>query len=107
MNPLRSLISSWKNDRTRARHRDGWSRAGATRTTSRRQRPCLEPLEGRALLTTYNVNSFSDWNVAPPGTMTLRIAIRLANQNSDDDTIVLPAGIYKLHLGELHITHVH
>src|SRR5260370_27673420 len=58
----------------------------------------LEPLEERTLLSIYTVNTTKDENDANaiPGDLSLREAIIKANANPGPDTIILPAGIYKL-----------
>jgi len=67
----------------------------------------VEPLEGRRLLTAFEVNSFDDSvdanlgdGVAADtlGRCTLRAAVMEANAWSGDDTINLPAGTYALSL---------
>src|SRR5690606_24916998 len=68
----------------------------------------IERLEDRTLLTTFTVNSFVDRVDANPGNgssddgvgnSTLRAAIMESNARFGQDTIVLPAGTFKLTLG--------
>jgi hypothetical protein len=66
-------------------------------------RPGLETLEGRVVLSTFNVNTFSDTVAVnlktgkdASGHVSLRSAIMAADANSNADTINLPAGTYKL-----------
>ncbi|MFO0890597.1 MAG: dockerin type I repeat-containing protein [Isosphaeraceae bacterium] len=66
----------------------GMHRPSRTRHRPRR-RPALEPLEGRALLSTWTVGSLDD----SPADGTLRWAITRANQNPDADTIVFAPGL--------------
>ncbi|QEL21066.1 beta strand repeat-containing protein [Limnoglobus roseus] len=71
------------------------------------RRPVLRvlPLEDRAVPATFTVTSFADLNptgfdpatgATPSGLVTLRSAILAANANAEDDTIVVPAGMYSL-----------
>jgi hypothetical protein len=43
---------------------------------------------------TIVVNTFEDVSRPPPGTISLRSAIVMANRSGQPDTIVLPAGVY-------------
>src|SRR4051794_5012307 len=87
-------------------------RAGRTRQPLRRKagsriRPRLEALEDRTVPSTFNVNSFLDTVTVNPaasaldasGNVTLRSAVMAANASPKADTILLPAGVYKLTLG--------
>ncbi len=62
----------------------------------RRLRPALEGLEGRVVLSTFHVNTFLDTATPGPGQVSLRSAIIAANANPSSDTIILPAGTFKL-----------
>ena len=69
----------------------------------RRLRPALEGLEGRVVLSTFNVNTFSDTVAVnlktgkdASGNVSLRSAIMAADANPSSDTIVLPAGTFNL-----------
>jgi len=77
-------------------------RASNWRSTSR-MRPRLEVLEGRVVLSTFNVNTFAD-TVAKnlttgrdaSGHVSLRSAIMAADAHPSSNTIVLPAGTFTL-----------
>src|SRR5262245_14241216 len=64
----------------------------------RRLKPALVALEERRLLSTYTVNTTNDENStnAVPGDLSLRMAIIQANANPGADTIMVPAGTYRL-----------
>jgi hypothetical protein len=62
-----------------------------------RNRPVIEVLEDRLVLSVFNVNSTADILNPPDGVVTLRSAINLANQTPGDNTINLTvAGTYKI-----------
>jgi CSLREA domain-containing protein len=65
--------------------------------TPRRFRPALEWLEGREVPATFTVTTTLD-TVAADGKVSLREAISAANARPGPDTIVLPAGVYRLSL---------
>jgi parallel beta-helix repeat protein/predicted outer membrane repeat protein len=59
-------------------------------------RPRLESLEDRAVPATFNVTAFGD-NLTPgDGKRTLREAINMANSTAGTDTVVLPAGVFRI-----------
>src|SRR5271157_5741046 len=69
----------------------------------RRLRPTLEGLEGRVVLSTFHVNTTLDTVAVnlktgkdASGHISLRSAIMAANAKPSSDTIVLPAGTFKL-----------
>ncbi len=77
------------------------------RTTGRRLRarvrPGIEALEGRVVLSTFNVNTLSDTIAVnlktgkdASGHISLRSAIMAANAHPGSDTIILPAGTFTL-----------
>ncbi len=77
-------------------------RASNRRSTSR-IRPRLELLEGRVVLSTFNVNTFADTvaknlttGTDASGHVSLRSAIMAANAHPSSNTIVLPAGTFTL-----------
>jgi CSLREA domain-containing protein len=63
----------------------------------RRFRPALEGLEARAVPATFTVTTTLD-TVAPDGRLSLREAVSAANAHPGADTIVVPAGVYRLSL---------
>jgi hypothetical protein len=67
-------------------------------TPNRPFRPRLESLEGRATPATFLVTTTHDDITPGNGQLTLREAISKANANPDADTIVVPAGIYRISL---------
>src|SRR5215470_3607719 len=71
--------------------------SGRHRARRRRPRPGLEWLEGRAVPATFTVTTTLD-AVAADGKMSLREAISAANAHPGADTIVVPAGVYRLAL---------
>src|SRR5262245_16338629 len=75
---------------------------GRHQRTPRRFRPALERLEGRAVPATFTVTTTLD-TVAADAKMSLREAISAANAHPGPDTIVLPAGLYRLALRETFI----
>ena len=96
-----SSSSRWYAGLGIIRARTGRAGPAQERRAERRQRPRLEALEGRALLSTITVNTFGDPTSVPKGQTTLRMAIGLANSNSGPDTIVLPAGTFQLTQGKM------
>src|SRR5262249_52415550 len=81
---MMSLLRSRRSDARslRARHRRGAHAA-------RRARLGLEALEGRVVLTTFNVNSLADILNPPPGVVTLRSAIQATNATPGGNIINL------------------
>ena len=76
-----------------------------TRRTAHGIRPRIDELEGRVLLATFRVNTTLDTVVAnlktgqdATGHISLRSAIQAANAKPNADTIIVPAGTYKLTL---------
>src|SRR5262249_54284039 len=63
-----------------------------------RFRPGLEGLEGRLVPTTIVVTTFADVVNPKDGKVSLREAINIANATPERDTIVLPAGVYRIGL---------
>src|SRR5262249_13074966 len=62
-------------------------------------RPCrlwLECLEDRALPSTFMVNTTLDEVIPGNGKLSLREAITAANTHPGADTIILPAGVFKI-----------
>ena len=68
------------------------------RRPAHRFRPQLEVLEDRAVPATFMVNTTADVLGHDNGILSLRQAIIDANASPNADTIVLPAGTYKLAL---------
>src|SRR5262245_52263252 len=62
-------------------------------------RPRLERLEDRAVPATFNVTTTLDAIDPADGKRSLREAITAANNLAGPDTILLPAGVYKIALG--------
>lgn len=73
------------------------SKIGQRMAKPPRFRPCLELLENRLApaALTLNVTTTLD-EVSANGKLSLREAIQQANNNPGPDTIILPAGIYKM-----------
>src|SRR5205809_100758 len=65
------------------------------RDVRRRARPRLELLEDRVTPTVFHVTTTADLE-SPTGPLSLRTAVQLANSHPGPDTIVLPAGTFKL-----------
>src|SRR5262249_40525681 len=65
---------------------------------ARRLRPCFEVLEDRRLPSTFTVNTVLDVVKPGDGRLSLREAITRANHHPGADTIILPAGVFKLTL---------
>src|SRR5947207_13022984 len=60
------------------------------------RRPHLEMLEDRLVPATFTVTTPLDVVAAADGQLSLREAVTAANANPRPDTIVLPAGVYRL-----------
>src|SRR5262249_33422363 len=69
---------------------------GPGRRPKRACRPGLETLEGRLVPATFTVTTPLDVVDANDGQLSLREAVLAANDNPGPDTIVLPAGTYKV-----------
>jgi hypothetical protein len=106
------FASWWFRRMTR---RSGAPRAGRVRNRSGRPalRPRLEALEGRLAPATFTVNTTDDTPDANPGSGTaldpfghvsLRSAIMECDALGGPNTIIVPAGAYRLPLGKLSIT---
>jgi len=65
----------------------------------RNARPALEVLEDRLVPATFTVNTTADVLDATDGKLSLREAITQANNHPGADTIVVPAGTYKVATG--------
>src|SRR5262245_60437648 len=63
----------------------------------KRRRPVLERLEDRSLPATFTVTTALDAVVAD-GKLSLREAVSAANARPGPDTVVLPAGVYRIAL---------
>ena len=66
------------------------------RALARRVRLGLEPLESRLVPTTFVVNSAMDDTIPGDGHFSLRKAITAANAHPGPDTIILPAGVFRI-----------
>jgi predicted outer membrane repeat protein len=73
------------------------TRKASARVRGPRNRPLVEALEDRLVLSVFNVNSTADILSPPNGIVTLRSAIDMANQVPGNNTINLAvAGTYKI-----------
>ncbi len=88
-------------------------RRARSRHLTARMRPRLEALEGRVVLSTFNVDTFGDVPAERPkispvdrdGRISLRSAIEFADDHpTAGTTIVVPEGTYNLAAGELDIS---
>jgi CSLREA domain-containing protein len=61
-------------------------------------RPRLEGLEDRAVPSTFMVNTALDEVTASDGKLSLREAITAANAHAGADTVILPAGVFRITL---------
>src|SRR5262245_29680327 len=72
--------------------------SGRKHRCSRRFVPDLEGLEDRLVPATFTVNTTLDLVNSSDGQLSLREAITRANAQVGADTIVLPAGVYRVTL---------
>jgi predicted outer membrane repeat protein len=70
-------------------------KARVSRSSRPTRRMSLESLEDRKLMATFNVSNFEDV-VAMDGKLSLREAINSANLTTEPDTIVMPAGVFRI-----------
>src|SRR5262245_4254743 len=72
------------------------SRSSRLKRRSLNARPTLEILEDRLAPAIFKVTTTADILDANDGKLSLREAITLANNHPGADTIVVPAGVYKI-----------
>jgi predicted outer membrane repeat protein len=92
-----SSVLCWLHETKKSTPR-GRPEAGASRRPKRTCRPRLEVLEDRLVPSTFTVTTPLDVVAANDGQLSLREAITQANANPGADTIVVPAGVYRLAL---------
>jgi hypothetical protein len=90
-----SSIRCWLQDTKKPTSR---GRPGPNQRPKRLCRPHLELLEGRLVPATFTVTTPLDVVADADGQLSLREAVTAANANPGADTIVVPAGVFRLAL---------